>query len=40
MRIWVEGVVGASGLELKADPGVPVVYAGFGGEPEPCFELA
>ena len=33
VQIWVEGVVGASGLELKADPGVPVVYAGFGGGP-------
>ena len=36
VRIWVEGAVGASGLELKADPGVPVVYAGFGGAPGSC----
>ena len=32
VRIWIDGAVGASGLELKADPGVPLVYTGFGGE--------
>ena len=31
LKLWVDGVVGTSGLELKADPGVPLVYAGFGG---------
>ena len=33
MRILIDGAVGATGLELKVDPGVPYVYAGFGGEP-------
>ncbi|KAL2635224.1 hypothetical protein R1flu_006703 [Riccia fluitans] len=28
--ILVEDVIGSTGLELKMDPGVPVVYAGFG----------
>jgi len=27
----VEGLTGATGLELKSDPGVPIVYAGFAG---------
>ena len=31
LSIVVDDVVGATGLELKADPGVPLVYAGFGG---------
>eukprot|EP00887_Chlorella_sp_A99_P002598 scaffold6.g2598.t1 len=31
LDIVVEGIVGASGMELKSDPGVPLVYAGFGG---------
>lgn len=35
MKIHVDGAVGATGLQLKADPGVPLVYAGFGGE-QPC----
>lgn len=29
--VIVENIVPATGLELKADPGVPLVYAGFGG---------
>lgn len=29
--VTVEDIVTASGLELKVDPGVPLVYAGFGG---------
>ena len=33
MRIYIDGVVGSTGLELKVDPGVPLVYAGFGGRP-------
>ncbi|KAL4427842.1 hypothetical protein ABPG75_001931 [Micractinium tetrahymenae] len=31
MRITAEAIVASTGLELKADPGVPLVYAGFGG---------
>ncbi|CAN1255502.1 Cytochrome c biogenesis protein CCS1, chloroplastic [Linum perenne] len=30
VKIVVEDAIGSSGLELKTDPGVPVVYAGFG----------
>ncbi|KAJ6692631.1 CYTOCHROME C BIOGENESIS PROTEIN CCS1 CHLOROPLASTIC [Salix purpurea] len=30
MKIIIEDAIGSSGLELKTDPGVPVVYAGFG----------
>lgn len=29
--VYVDALVGSTGLELKADPGVPVVYAGFAG---------
>ena len=32
LQIIVDNLVGATGLELKVDPGVPYVYAGFGGE--------
>mmetsp|Transcript_7898 Transcript_7898/g.16927 ORF Transcript_7898/g.16927 Transcript_7898/m.16927 type:complete len:578 (-) Transcript_7898:1713-3446(-) len=31
VQVVVDDVVGSTGLELKADPGVPLVYAGFGG---------
>ena len=31
VRLVLERVVPATGLELKSDPGVPYVYAGFGG---------
>ncbi|CAK7329746.1 unnamed protein product [Dovyalis caffra] len=30
MKIVIEDAIGSSGLELKTDPGVPIVYAGFG----------
>jgi cytochrome c biogenesis protein len=30
LDIVVENIIGSTGLELKADPGVPLVYAGFG----------
>jgi cytochrome c biogenesis protein len=29
--LLLEALTGATGLELKSDPGVPIVYAGFGG---------
>ncbi len=32
MELVIEDMVGATGLELKHDPGVPYVYAGFAGE--------
>ncbi len=31
LQLVVDGVVGSTGLEIKADPGVPWVYAGFAG---------
>lgn len=31
VSIVVDDLVGSSGLQLKHDPGVPLVYAGFGG---------
>jgi cytochrome c biogenesis protein len=31
VEVVVVGLVAASGMELKHDPGVPLVYAGFGG---------
>lgn len=31
VSIMVDDLIGSTGLELKVDPGVPVVYAGFGG---------
>lgn len=31
LTVVVEDIVGSTGLELKVDPGVPYVYAGFAG---------
>ena len=31
MKITVVDIIGSTGLELKVDPGVPWVYAGFAG---------
>lgn len=31
IQIVIDNIVSASGMELKSDPGVPLVYAGFGG---------
>ena len=31
MKITVMDIIGSTGLELKVDPGVPWVYAGFAG---------
>lgn len=31
VSLVVDTVTGATGLELKNDPGVPLVYAGYGG---------
>lgn len=36
MTVIVEDIVGSTGLELKVDPGVPYVYAGFAGQ-SPTF---
>ena len=36
MSIVVDAIVGSTGLELKSDPGVPYVYAGFAGTSQPC----
>ena len=38
MQLVVDDLVGSTGLELKVDPGVPYVYAGFAGKPfvSPC----
>ena len=33
MQLVVDDLVGSTGLELKVDPGVPYVYAGFAGKP-------
>ena len=37
MSITVDAIVGSTGLELKVDPGVPYVYAGFAGMRWPPF---
>ncbi|KAI8464282.1 MAG: c-type cytochrome synthesis 1 [Monoraphidium minutum] len=31
VTLIVDAIVGSTGLEIKSDPGVPLVYAGFGG---------
>ncbi len=31
MSLVIDDLVGSTGLELKVDPGVPYVYAGFAG---------
>jgi cytochrome c biogenesis protein len=31
ITLVIENIVGSTGLEIKSDPGVPWVYAGFGG---------
>jgi len=28
LKLTVDRIVGATGLEIKSDPGVPIVYAG------------
>lgn len=33
LTVIVDDIVGSTGLELKVDPGVPYVYAGFAGQP-------
>jgi len=30
IRLTIEQVVGSTGLQIKADPGIPIVYVGFG----------
>ena len=32
MQLVIDDLVGSTGLELKVDPGVPYVYAGFAGK--------
>ena len=34
LTIIIDDMIGSTGLELKVDPGVPFVYAGFGGTPQ------
>ena len=34
MSLVIDDLVGSTGLELKVDPGVPYVYAGFAGMPK------
>jgi cytochrome c biogenesis protein len=31
VTVTVVDIVGSTGLELKSDPGVPFIYAGYGG---------
>ncbi len=30
VRLFVDKIVGSTGLQIKADPGIPIVYLGFG----------
>jgi hypothetical protein len=32
LELMIDDLVGSTGLELKVDPGIPYVYAGFGGK--------
>lgn len=32
LELVITDIIGSTGLELKSDPGIPYVYAGFGGE--------
>ena len=40
LTVIVDDIVGSTGLELKVDPGVPYVYAGFAGQPPQHVALA
>jgi cytochrome c biogenesis protein len=31
LTLVVDGIVGSTGLEIKADPGIPMIYAGYAG---------
>ena len=37
LELIIDDLVGSTGLELKVDPGIPYVYAGFGGELRGAF---
>ena len=39
MEITIGDLVGSTGLELKVDPGIPYVYAGFAGRPKLAWAL-
>jgi cytochrome c biogenesis protein len=30
VNLWIDEIVGSTGLQIKADPGIPIVYTGFG----------
>lgn len=30
VRLFVDNIIGSTGLQIKADPGIPIVYLGFG----------
>ena len=40
MQLVIDDLVGSTGLELKVDPGVPYVYAGFAGTSTPSVLLS